>query len=170
MGKLLIFDYATQYRLAHSSIPAAKTFALSDADYNDFEKYLSKKDYTYSNPSEKVLKELQLTATKDQEFPEIKTEFEALKAKLAAAKADDLQQHKVEIKQVLENEIVSRYYYDKGRYESNFKYDREVAQAVKTMQDKAMLASILKGEGSYKIIGKPSLVMAAAKAESKNDN
>jgi carboxyl-terminal processing protease len=170
VSKLLIFNYATQYRNAHAKIADPKTFALTDADYSDFEKYLSKKDYTYSNPSEKALKDLKTEATKDKEFDAIKAEYDALQTKLAAAKANDLEQHKVEIKQVLENEIVSRYYFDKGRYECNFKYDHELAQAVKTMQDKNLTASILKGEGSYKIIGKPSLTMASAKAGSKNDN
>lgn len=170
VNKLLIFDYATQYRNTHSSLPAAKTFALSDAEYADFNKYLSKKDYSYSNASDKVLKELKNAATKEEEFTQIKPEYDALLAKFAAAKANDLAQHKTEIKQILENEITSRYYYDKGRYECNFKYDKELAQAVKTMQDKALVASILKGEGSYKIIGKPTITMAAAKADSKNEN
>lgn len=170
VGKLLIFDYATQYRNTHTQLPNAKVFALNDADYSAFTKYLSTKDYKYSNPSEKVLKDLKTAATKDEEFAAIKTEYEALQTKLAAAKGNDLEQHKTEIKQVLENEIASRYYYDKGRYECNFKYDKELAQAVKTMQDKPLTASILKGEGSYKIIGKPSLAMAAAKGAGKNEN
>jgi carboxyl-terminal processing protease len=170
VSKLLVFDYATQYRNAHAQLANPKTFTLSDGDYADFTKYLSKKDYKYNNPSEKVLKELKTAATKDEEFATIKPEFEALQAKLTASKANDLEQHKTEVKQILENEIVSRYYYEKGRYETNFKYDRELAQAVKTMQDKALVASILKGEGSYKVIGKPSITMAAAKADSKNDN
>lgn len=170
VGKLLVFDYATQYRNTHAQLPNPKTYTMSDADYADFVKYLSKKEYTHSNPSEKALKDLKAAATKDEEFAQIKTEYDALQAKLASAKANDLEQHKTEIKQVLENEIASRYYFEKGRYECNFKYDHELAQAVKTMQDKNLVASILKGEGSYKIIGKPSIALAAAKAESKNEN
>jgi carboxyl-terminal processing protease len=170
VGKLFVFDYATLYRNSHPKIADAKKFALSDADYNDFVKYLSNKDYSYSNPSEKALKELKEDAVKDKEFDQIKTEYDALQAKLMSAKGDDLEQHKTEIKQVLENEIASRYYFETGRYECNFKYDRELAQAIKVMQDKNMVASILKGEGSYKTIGKPQLTMASAKADSKNDN
>ncbi|RKR80915.1 carboxyl-terminal processing protease [Mucilaginibacter gracilis] len=169
VGKLLIFDYATQYRKTHPQLPSAKTYALTDADFGDFTRFLTKKDYSYSNPSEKVLKELKNATTKDGEFAQIKTEYEALQAKLTAAKTNDLTQHKTEIKQVLENEIVSRYYYDKGRYECNFKYDKELAQAVKTMQDKNLMAAILKGEGQYKVIGKPQITMAAAKPESKTE-
>ena len=170
VNKLLVFDYATQYRNTHPKIADAKSFALTDADYADFVKFLSTQNYTYSNKSEKVLADLKTEADKDKEFAAIKSEYEALKAKLAAAKGDDLQLHKEEIKQILENEIVSRYYFEKGRYECNFKYDKEMAQAVKLMQDKNEVASILKGDGQYKVIGKPGPAMAALKAEEKTDD
>ena len=169
VNKLLVFDYATQYRNTHPKISDAKSFMLTDADYADFVKFLSTQNYTYSNKSEKVLADLKTEADKDKEFAAIKNEYEALKAKLAATKGDDLQQHKDEIKQILENEIVSRYYFEKGRYECNFKYDKEMAQAVKLMQDKNEVASILKGDGQYKVIGKPGPAMAALKAEEKTD-
>jgi carboxyl-terminal processing protease len=169
VGKLFIFDYATQYRNSHPKIGDAKNFALTDADYADFVKYVSTKEFNYSNKSEKVLNDLKAELDKDKEFSSIKPEYDALKAKLANSKADDMQQHKDEIKQVLENEIASRYYYEKGRYECNFKYDKEMARAVKVMADKNEVASILKGEGQYKVIGKPGAIMAAMKAADKTD-
>jgi carboxyl-terminal processing protease len=170
VGKMLVFDYATQYRNAHPKIADAKTFALSDADYADFVKYLSTRDYSYNTKTEKVLADLKTESDKDKDFDAIKTEYDALKVKLAAAKANDLQQHKDEIKQVLENEIASRYYYEKGRYECNFKYDREMARAVKVMTDKNEVAAILKGDGNYKVIGKPGAIMAAMKAGKADEN
>jgi carboxyl-terminal processing protease len=168
VGKLLVFDYATIYRDKHAKINDARTFTLSDADYGDFVKYASDKNYSYTTNSEKVLNSLKTEATKEKQFPEIQAEYDILKSKLMASKKNDLQLHKAEIKQVLENEISSRYYYEKGRYEANFKYDEELAQAVKTMQDKTQLASILKGEGNYKVIGKPVLAMAGKKGADKD--
>jgi carboxyl-terminal processing protease len=164
VGKLLVFDYATHYRDTHPTINLPG-FAVSDADYADFVKFLADKNYTYNTGSEKLLDNLKTEATKEKQFGEIQTEYDALKAKLATNKKNDLQLHKDEIKQVLENEIASRYYYEKGRYETNFKYDKELAQAIKTMQDKEQVASVLKGEGAYKVIGKPVLAMAAKKAD-----
>ncbi|MGN8068344.1 S41 family peptidase [Mucilaginibacter sp. SG564] len=168
VGKLLIFDYATVYRDAHPKIAEPKEFALSDADYSDFVKYLADKNYSYTTTAEKVLASLKTEATKEKQFNDIQGEYDILKSKLLTSKKNDLQQHKVEIKQVLENEIASRYYFERGRYETNFKYDKELAQAVKTMQDKAQIASILKGEGNYKVIGKPVLAMAGKKAADKD--
>jgi len=170
IGKLLVFDYANAYRNTHSKIDNAKAFTLSDADYNDFVKYLSGKNYTYSTASEKILGALKTEAAKDKQFAELQPELEALKNKLSSTKKNDLQVHKTEIKQVLENEIASRYYFEKGRYEVNFKYDKEMGQAVKILQDKPQVASILKGEGTYKVIGKPQLAMAANKPENNADN
>jgi carboxyl-terminal processing protease len=169
VGKLLIFEYANKYRNTHPQLAAVKNFSISDADYDDFVKYLSGKNYSYSTTSEKVLNSFKTEAGKDKQFDEVKAEYEALRAKMVASKKNDLQQNKAEIKQVLENEIASRYYFDKGRYEVNFKYDKELAQAVKTMQDKAQVASILKGDGNFKVIGKPTLAMAAKK-DKDNEN
>ena len=168
VGKLMVFDYATRYRDTHPSIDL-HTFSLSDADYADFVKFLDGKNYTYNTGSEKLLDNLKTEATKEKQFGEIQTEYDALKAKMVASKKNDLQLHKDEIRQVLENEIASRYFYEKGRYEINFKYDRELAQAVKTMQDKEQVAQVLKGEGAYKVIGKPVLAMAGKKADRDND-
>ena len=163
VGKLMVFDYATHYRLTHPSIDEAHKFVLSDADYADFVKFLDGKNYSYNTASEKVLASLKTEATKEKQFGEIQTEYDALKAKMMASKKNDLQLHKDEIKQVLEDEISSRYYFEKGRYETNFKYDKELAQAVKVMQDKEMTSSILKGDGNYKVIGKPVLAAIAKK-------
>ncbi|MES2378914.1 MAG: S41 family peptidase [Bacteroidota bacterium] len=170
IGKLLLFDYATKYRASHTKIDEARNFKLTDVEYDDFVKYLADKNYTYNTTTEKVLTALKGEATKEKQFDQIQTEYDVLKNKLASSKKNDLQLHKAEIKQALENEIISRYYYDKGRYEANFKYDRELAQAVKTMQDKNQLAAILKGDGSYKVIGKPVLAAVADKdKKAEND-
>jgi len=165
VGKLFVFDYANKYRNSHPQLSPVKGYTFTDADYADFVKYLGDKNYTYSTTSEKVLASLKTEATKDKQFAEVESEYNALKNKMMASKKNDLQQHKEEIRQVLENEIASRYYFDKGRYEVNFKYDKELAEAVKTMQDKAKVASILKGDGNYKVIGKPQLAALGKKDE-----
>lgn len=168
VGKLLLFDYATHYRDTHPKIGDARSFTLSDAEYDDFIKFLANKNYTYNTGAEKVLNNLKIAATKDKQFDEIQGEYDILKTKLLNSKKNDLQVHKDEVKQVLESEIASRYYFDKGRYETGFKYDKELSRAIKTMQDKAQLAAILKGDGNYKIIGKPVLAMAGKKAADKD--
>jgi carboxyl-terminal processing protease len=170
VSKLLVFDYATLYKNTHPKIADAKSFSLTDAEYDAFVKYLADKKYSYTTASEKLLNSLKTEATKDKLFPEVQAEYDVLRTKLLNSKKNDLRQHKQEIKELLENEIIARYYYEKGRYETHFKYDKELAQAVKTMQDKVQLAAILKGEGTYKVIGKPQPALLAKADAPKDDS
>jgi carboxyl-terminal processing protease len=170
VSKLLVFDYATLYRNTHDKIGDPREFHLTEAEYNDFVKYLGDKNYSYTTATEKMVNNLKNEATKEKQFTGIQAEYDALKAKLISSKKNDLQQNKEEIKQVLENEISSRYYYEKGRYETNFKYDKELAQSVKIMQDRSQVASILKGDGDYRVIGRPQLAMIPKKLEDKENS
>ncbi len=154
-SKYFFFDYATQYRNENPSIADAKSFMLTDSDYDKFVNYLSAKDYNYNTKTEKLLSDLKDEAEKENKLAEIKPEYEALKAKVSYSKKNDLVQFKEEIKKVLENEIASRYYFERGRLEQGFKYDNEMTEALKLIANKPVLASILKGVGTYKSIGKP---------------
>ncbi len=154
-SKFHVFDYATQFRNEKESIADPKSFNLSDAEYAKFVSYLSNRDYSYNTRTEKLLNELGQEAERESKLSEIKSEFEALKSKVSYSKKNDLMQFKDEIRKVLENEIVSRYYFEKGRLEQGFKYDNELKESLKLFSDKAVFASILSGEGTYKSIGKP---------------
>lgn len=154
-SKYHIFDYATQYRNLKASISDPKSFRLNDSEYNEFIAFLTKRDYSYDTKVERLLKELREEAEKENKITELKPEFDALKVKVSLSKKNDLIVFKSEIKRVLESEIVSRYYFEKGRLEQNFQYDNELSEAQKVLSDKSVLASILNGEGTYKSIGKP---------------
>lgn len=161
-AKYFIFDYATQYKRSKLSIADARSFELGDADYNSFINYLSDKDYNYSTRTERLLSDLRTEAEKENKLTEIKQEYEALKVKVSYSKKNDLNQFKDEIKKVLENEIVSRYYFQRGRMEQGFKYDQDINEALKIIASKTTVASILKGDGAYKIIGKPGADFSAS--------
>jgi carboxyl-terminal processing protease len=157
-----IFDYATQYRNEKASIPDARNFRLTDAEYAKFITYLSSRDYNYNTRTERLLNELREEAEKESKLTDIKTEFEALKAKVSHSKKNDLVQFKDEIRKVLETEIVSRYFYEKGRLEQGFKYDADLNESLKILGNKTILASILNGDGNYKSIGKPGSDFSAS--------
>ena len=161
LSRHYIFDYATLYRKQKPTIPDPKTFKLSDAEYNDFINYLSDKDYNYSTRTEKILNDLKAEAEKEQKLAEIKPEFDALKSKVFFSKKNDLTQFKDEIRRLLENEIVTRYYFHKGRLENGFKYDQDLKSALNVLENKASLSAILQGDGIYKSIGKPQKSFSA---------
>ena len=141
--KFLIFDYASMYKLNHPSIAPAKTFKLSDADYNDFKTWLSTKDFSYTTESERKLEDLKLMAMKEKSFDAISPQYELLKKKLAHDKTHDLEMNKEEVREFVENEIVSRYYYQNGRMESSFDSDDDIKIAVKALSDPAVFTAIM---------------------------
>ena len=143
--KNIIFDYATHYRTIHSSIAAAKDFHLSEKDFNDFKEFIADKDYDYTTKSEKTMDDLKKNSEDEKYFNDVKPEFEALKAKLTHNKKDDIEKNKEEIRQLLEEEIASRYYFQNGRIEAAFDRDNEVKKAVEVLSNPTMYSGILNG-------------------------
>ena len=144
VGKNHIFNYVNTYMLKHSQLKTSVAeFNFSDEDYKDFVNYLKDKDYNYKTESDFALEDLKVDATKEKYYESIKTEYEALLSKMAANKKDDLTRFKPEIKQFIEEEIASRFAFQKGRVEVNLKYDLEVAEAKKLLSDTQKLNTIL---------------------------
>jgi len=139
-----IFDYATEYRAKRASIPSGKEFALTDAEYDAFVKWLSGKDYEYSTRSEKLLEDFKTASSKENYFDAIKTDFDSLKVKMNTDKKLDLQKQRKQIKMFLEEEIASRYYLNTGRSEVQCRYDSDLKKAVEVLNDNSKWREILK--------------------------
>ena len=143
--KSLIFDYATEYALKHDSIPSAREFKFTDEDYNDFVAWLQDKEFDYETKSTKDLDDLIETAKKEKYFAQSEEAFEELTAKLAHDKDKDLQTFKDEIIELLSEEIVSRYYYQKGKMEVILETDPIIEKAVSVLNDTKEYNAILDG-------------------------
>ncbi|MBS1647674.1 MAG: S41 family peptidase [Bacteroidetes bacterium] len=143
VAKNFVFDYATQYALTHSTISKPSTFEITDTDYENFVAFLKDKDYNYKVNSEEDLEALKRTAQDEKYFADIEVEFNQLQKKLMDRKKDDLQKFKPEIKRMIEDEIVSRYYYLSGRVEASIKYDTDMQAALKTIGNPTDMNAIL---------------------------
>ncbi|MBL7923323.1 MAG: S41 family peptidase [Bacteroidia bacterium] len=143
INNYIIFDYATEYKMTHPAISSARGFRISDAEYDDFIRWQSDKKYDYTTDSEKKLEELKEKAEKEKYFDHIKSEYETVKKMLAHDKATDLQLNKEEVKILLENEIVSRYYYQNGRIETSFDDDPDILLGIRALKDQNVYQAIL---------------------------
>tara|TARA_B110000483_G_scaffold191654_1_gene227702 strand:+ start:8454 stop:10139 length:1686 start_codon:yes stop_codon:yes gene_type:complete len=144
--KDLFFDFATLYRAKYETLHDGKDFRISDVEFDDFVAWLQDKDYDYTTESESLLKEFKEVAEEEEYFEAISTEFEALETKIGHDKRNDLQKQSDEIKRLLENEIVKRYYYREGAIENGFVYDTEVAKAVDILNDPNEYKKILSNQ------------------------
>ena len=141
--KNFIFDYATQYAKQHKTIAPANTFTFGNDDFNQFAKWLENKDYTYKTETETVLDSLKSIATREKYYDAIKTDYAALQTKVSHDKKQDLLKHKEEITGILQSEIVSRYYYQKGRIENSLKTDKELAKALDVIDQPTQYQALL---------------------------
>ncbi len=139
----LIFDFATQYRIKHSTIAAAKEFKLTDADFADFKAFIADKKYDYQTASEKALDDFKKKADDEHYFDAVKQQFEQLKQKLNHDKLADLEKNKAEIIRLLEMEIAKRYYFQRASYEMASRIDEDVQEALKLFNDPAKYKQLL---------------------------
>jgi len=142
----LLFDYATQYYITHATIKSAQEFTLSDADYDDFTKWLNGREYDYSTQVEKTLTQLEAESKEEKYYDAIKVQMETFKQQIKHSKENDLITFKEDIKSVLEDEIVSRYYLQKGIIEASFKHDKELKEAIRVLSNQAEYTKILSGK------------------------
>jgi carboxyl-terminal processing protease len=143
ISKQLIFDFATTYRNKNASISDAKSFKLSENDFNEFKTFIANKDYEYNTATETALLEVKKKAEDEKYFDAIKTQYEALKLSMNHDKKADIKKNKTEIIELLEEEIVRRYYFQKGRIEAGFDHDADVQAALKIFADKTAYFNIL---------------------------
>ncbi len=147
LQKSYLFDYATRYRAEHPTIVPAREFKLADADYQKFVAFLQGKNISYSTDTEKSLTDLTKKVKDEKHYDDVKLELEALRKKVTVNKANDLQRFKPEIKELLEQEIVSRYYFEKGRTEAGFDDDPNIMAAVAVLNEPNRYAALLKPTG-----------------------
>ncbi|KAA6340524.1 putative CtpA-like serine protease [termite gut metagenome] len=145
----LVFDYATDYCLKHSTVAPAASFVLSDVDYDDFKTMVKKAGFKYDQQSEKILKTLKETADFEGYMENASVEFEALEKKLKHNLDYDLDYFSKDIKSVISVEIVKRYYYQRGSIIQQLKDDDGLQEAIKILNDperyKGMLSASVKG-------------------------
>lgn len=143
LSKNLIFNYATAYRHDHASITDAKSFTLTDAEYDDFVKWLADKDYDYTTETEKLLNDFEAKTKEDAYYDAVKTDIEDLKKGIGHDKQKDLFKYKNEIMSELNKEIVSRYYNENGQIEVSFKDDPDVIEAVRLLNSPSEYQALL---------------------------
>lgn len=139
-----MFEFANKYRAEHPTIPAAKEFQLTDKDYQKFVDFLADKDLSYTTNVEKELEELTGTSKEGKHYEDIKAELEVIRKKVSHNKANDLLRFRSELQEMLEAEIASRYYLQKGYIEAGFDDDPDILMAKSVLNDPQKYASYLK--------------------------
>jgi len=149
-----IFDFATSYYWAHPDIKTPEQFSLNEQDYADFKELLTKRNFSYNTGTEESLKELITSAKREKYYDIHKDLFAELEKNVTHSLDHDLTIFKEEITDLIEDEIISRYFYGPGAIEWEVKKDKQILKALEILTDKTGYQSILKGGSSPVLVTK----------------
>ena len=131
----MIFDYATQYVIKHPAIAKVEDFQLTEADYSDFKEMMKKRNFSYDRQSEAMLKKLKEMAEFEGYLEGASEEFAALEKKLQHNLDLELDRFAKDIKPLIAEEIVKRYYFEKGAVQETLKDDSDLKKALEVLQN-----------------------------------
>jgi carboxyl-terminal processing protease len=156
-----IFDFASKYYWAHPDISTISQFSFTDTDYTDFRNFLVNCKFNYRTFTEASLSDLIENAKKEKYYDLHKDLFTELEKDIVHNLDHDLTIFRDEISDLIEEEIVSRYFYEEGAIAWGIKSDEQVIKALETLNNKEKYTSILSGKSG-------SVLITSQDADSKN--
>jgi carboxyl-terminal processing protease len=144
--RYFIFDYATKYYWAHPGIKSLEQFSFTENDYAEFKTFLTTRNFSYKTVTEESLNELITNAKKEKYYDIHKTLFTELEKDIAHSLDQDLTVFRSEITDLIEDEIISRYFYESGAIAWTIKKDEQIIKALEILNNKEEYSSILKGK------------------------
>lgn len=139
----LLFDYATKFQNTHPQIPKPADFNLTDELYTDFRDFLIARNFTYETASENALESLIRSAKAEKYYESAQPLLTELEKSLSHNLDKDLDILKPEISMLLADEIIGRYYYQKGRIEYMLRDDDGLSGAVVILKNPAEYRKVL---------------------------
>lgn len=158
----IIFDYVTNWAIKHPTIASPESFHLSDADYEQFKQFVKTKDFQYDQMSSRQLQSLKNIMEFEGYFDTASQEFKALENKLQPNLDRDLELFKKDIKQMIETDIVQRYYYKEGVLIYELQDDPALKKAKEVLKDKQTY--------NYMLQPKPANIPPAREIKEKIEN
>ena len=130
----VLFEYVNQYVRTIDSIESPSVYTLGEENYQDFISYVnSLSDFQYTTMAEKKLSELKDLIKQDSTYQEVNDELRKIELEITADLSRDLMRYKMEIVPLLENEIVARFYFQKGKTEHSFSFSDLIKESVRIL-------------------------------------
>ncbi len=138
-----LFDYATLYAFNHPTLANPRNFSLTTEEYTQFMAWMKDKNYSYTSYLDQQMNELNHEIKREKYYTELKPQLDLIQAKIEESKKNELQLYKDQIRKLLEEDIASRYYLEKGSVEAGFKYDQEIKKASEILLNSPQYRKIL---------------------------
>jgi carboxyl-terminal processing protease len=139
----MVFNFATSYRLANPKIAPATAFKLSQNDFEGFKSYVMANNFSYQTQTEKVLAEVVKVSKEEEFYAKAQTLIDSLNSIVKGNVLKEIEKNKADIVNILEDEIVGRYYFQKGRYARYTERDSLINKAINVLSNRGNYQSIL---------------------------
>ncbi len=150
----LIFDFATQYYWSHPDLDSISGFSFTEQDYTDFRNFLVESKFNYRTRTEASLNQLITNAQKEKYYDLHKGLFSQLEKEIVHDLNYDLTLFKDEITELLEEEIISRYFYESGAIAWGIRSDEQINKALETLKNNELYTNTLIGKSESQFISR----------------
>ena len=139
----VLLDFATSYTYRYPTIAPIEEFEVSDSLFTAFKEAVKASDFTYDRQSEKALAALKEVAEFEGYTTDAAAEFAALEKKLSHDIDRDFDIFKKDICELLADELITRYYYQRGAIIQSLKGDSTILRARTLLADEVAYEQIL---------------------------
>lgn len=146
-----IEDFLDEYMRRNPSLKVDnKSFTITDADYEDFVKFMADKDVPYESQTRIALELLQKTSKEERYDSDFADDLKQIESKLKDQKMDNLRNYRVEIMDLINGDVVLRHNYYQGVVEHNLVSDSTVMKAIDVLRDGERYSKILSEQDTEK--------------------
>jgi carboxyl-terminal processing protease len=144
MTQGIVSDFANDFVLKNQKPSNATSFNFGESDYEKFIQFSKNKKFEYDSELEKSIKKIKEVAEEDKSLDLIRSQYDALIQKVKDSKQEQLKINKKEISELIENEIIRRYYNRTAVIERSFVHDEDVKTAIRLINTPSEYSKILK--------------------------
>ena len=131
----LIFEFASKYCGDHPQKPDFKSFQLTEKDFEEFLNFLKEHNFSYQTSSEETLYKLEEIAKKERFYKDLESPLKSLKNRVQSSKASDFTDYRVEIIEILKEQIAFHYGLHESQAEISLHQDNTIIEARKLLRD-----------------------------------
>jgi len=139
----LVFNFATNYYY-NNKVENLNSFEFSDSDFKKFKNYIKTSGFNFETKTEKALTNAINVAKEEELDAVITSEYANLTKALQAYKSNAIDENKTQLKSLLTDEIIKRYFYSEGLYTYYTAHNAEIKKAINILNNPLQYASILR--------------------------
>ncbi len=143
LNENLVFNFATDYYY-NNKTEDLNNFKFSDSDFKKFKNYIKTTGFNFETKTEKALHNAITVAEEEELDAVINSEYKDLTKALQAYKLSAIDGNKVQLKSLITDEIIKRYFYSEGLYRYYTANNSEIKKALSILNNPSQYAGILR--------------------------